>query len=110
MSAQGLSRAPLRMRAALIVLMTIGVLLGARLFYWQIVRWDDLSQRATDQRDYDTVLPARRGDILTSDGVLLANRLGADLLVTDSFNHRCARYQDGVFGYAWGKSGTGSGG
>ena len=72
MSAQGLSRAPLRMRAALIVLMTIGVLLGARLFYWQIVRWDDLSQRATDQRDYDTVLPARRGDILTSDGVLLA--------------------------------------
>ena len=35
--------------------------------------------------------------------------LGADLLVTDSFNHRCARYQDGTFAYSWGKSGTDKG-
>jgi uncharacterized protein (TIGR03663 family) len=35
--------------------------------------------------------------------------LGTDLVVTDSFNHRCARYTDGVFGYAWGKSGTDKG-
>lgn len=35
--------------------------------------------------------------------------LGADLLATDSFNHRCARYADGTLVYAWGKSGSGSG-
>jgi uncharacterized protein (TIGR03663 family) len=35
--------------------------------------------------------------------------LGSDLLVTDSFNHRCARYADGKFVYAWGKTGSGSG-
>lgn len=35
--------------------------------------------------------------------------LGTDLLATDSFNHRCARYVDGTLVYAWGKSGSGSG-
>jgi uncharacterized protein (TIGR03663 family) len=35
--------------------------------------------------------------------------LGADLLVTDSFNHRCARYTNGTLTYSWGKSGSGNG-
>ena len=36
--------------------------------------------------------------------------LGGDLLVTDSFNHRCARYSDaGALLYSWGKSGSGEG-
>ena len=35
--------------------------------------------------------------------------LGNDLVVTDSYAHRCARYQDGVFAYSWGKSGTDKG-
>jgi uncharacterized protein (TIGR03663 family) len=34
---------------------------------------------------------------------------GADLLVTDSFNHRCARYSNGTLVSSWGKSGTGRG-
>ena len=35
--------------------------------------------------------------------------LGADLVVTDSFNHRCARYTNGTLTYSWGKSGSGNG-
>jgi DNA-binding beta-propeller fold protein YncE len=35
--------------------------------------------------------------------------LGSDLLVTDSYNHRCARYREGALLYAWGKSGSGKG-
>ncbi len=36
--------------------------------------------------------------------------LGDDLVVTDSFAHRCARYsRDGVLVYSWGKSGNGEG-
>jgi DNA-binding beta-propeller fold protein YncE len=35
--------------------------------------------------------------------------LGPDLLVTDSYNHRCARYSHGNLVYSWGKSGMGQG-
>ena len=35
--------------------------------------------------------------------------LGSDLLVTDSFNHRCGRYTGGNLVYSWGKSGSGRG-
>jgi uncharacterized protein (TIGR03663 family) len=35
--------------------------------------------------------------------------LGSELLTTDSFNHRCARYADGTLVYSWGKSGTDKG-
>src|SRR5262249_14495197 len=35
--------------------------------------------------------------------------LGNDLLVTDSYNHRAARYADGTLVDSWGKSGSGAG-
>ncbi len=35
--------------------------------------------------------------------------LGADVVVTDSYNHRCARYTDTAMSYSWGKSGNGQG-
>ena len=35
--------------------------------------------------------------------------LGGDVVVTDSYNHRCARYPEGTFAYSWGKSGTDKG-
>ncbi len=72
MSAQVLSRAPIRMRAALMVIFAIGLVLAARLFYWQIVRWDEIRQRADKEQSVDTPIDARRGSILTSDGLLLA--------------------------------------
>lgn len=35
--------------------------------------------------------------------------LGSDLLATDSYNHRAARYANGSLVYSWGKSGSGRG-
>jgi len=35
--------------------------------------------------------------------------LGSDLLVTDSFSHRCGRYAGGNLVYSWGKGGSGRG-
>ncbi len=72
MSAQTLSRAPVRLRAALIVILAVGLVLAARLFYWQIVRWDDIRQRADKEQTINATIPARRGSIVTSDGLLLA--------------------------------------
>jgi cell division protein FtsI/penicillin-binding protein 2 len=72
MAAQNLSRAPLRMRAALIVILAIGVLLGVRLFWWQIIEMDQLVRRGSGQIRYFAPIYARRGDIVTADGTLLA--------------------------------------
>ncbi len=72
MSGQALSRAPVRLRAALIIILAVGLVLAARLFYWQIVRWDEIRQRADKEQVLDTKIEARRGSILTSDGLLLA--------------------------------------
>ena len=35
--------------------------------------------------------------------------LGSDVLVTDSYNHRAARYTGGTLSFSWGKSGSGKG-
>ncbi|MDE3088395.1 MAG: penicillin-binding protein 2 [Chloroflexota bacterium] len=72
MSGQTLSRAPTRLRAALLVILAVGLVLAARLFYWQIIRWDDLRQRAAKETHLNTIIDARRGAILTSDGLVLA--------------------------------------
>lgn len=72
MSTQAFSRAPRRMRMAFLILMAMGVVLAARLFYWQIIRWDELSKRADQQNSFITIVPAQRGDIWSSDGTLLA--------------------------------------
>ena len=34
---------------------------------------------------------------------------GEDVYVTDSYNHRFARYRDGTLAGVWGKTGSGSG-
>ncbi|MCI0474702.1 MAG: penicillin-binding protein 2 [Anaerolineales bacterium] len=67
-----LSRAPVRMRAALIVLLAVGFFLAARLFWWQIVEMDELTRRGIDQTKYYAPILARRGDIVTADATLLA--------------------------------------
>lgn len=72
MSAQTLPRAPIRIRLALIVIFIVGVGLGVRLFYWQIVQWDKLRKISDDQVSADVIIPARRGDIRTHDDVRLA--------------------------------------
>jgi cell division protein FtsI/penicillin-binding protein 2 len=60
------------MRLALSIIFVFGLFLAGKLFYWQIIRWDELSQAATEERDRAKPLYAHRGDIETGDGVLLA--------------------------------------
>lgn len=66
------ARAPARLRAALIVVLLMGLILAARLFWWQIVEMDTLTARGGEQLKYHAPLYARRGDIVTADGTLLA--------------------------------------
>lgn len=75
MFAQTLMRAPLRMRLAFSMILVIGIVLAARLFYWQILQWDKLSRLAEQQQAIDVPIPARRGDIQTRDGLRLATDL-----------------------------------
>lgn len=67
-----LARAPARLRAALIVIGLAGLLLAARLFWWQIVEMDTLLARGAGQLKFVAPLYARRGDIVTADGTLMA--------------------------------------
>ena len=72
MASQSLSRAPVRIRVALLLILAAGLLLGARLFYWQIIRWDDLRSRAEGEQAVKRTIEPRRGDISSSDGQLFA--------------------------------------
>jgi cell division protein FtsI (penicillin-binding protein 3) len=72
MAKQTLSRAPLRMRAALLAVLAVGFFLAARLFWWQIIEMDQLTRRDENQRKYYAPIYARRGDIVTTDATILA--------------------------------------
>lgn len=67
-----LARAPARMRVMFVALFAAGLFLAARLFFVQIVEMDRYSQSLSDQVQFKAILPARRGDIVTADGTLLA--------------------------------------
>lgn len=67
-----LARAPVRMRVMLVALFAAGFFLAARLFLIQIVEMDRYSQGISEQVQFKAILPARRGDIVTVDGTLLA--------------------------------------
>ncbi len=54
------------------MLIAVALVIVLRLFYWQVIRYDDLRERGMRQRNQIVVDYARRGDIVTSDGVLLA--------------------------------------
>ncbi len=73
MSAQAIPRAQFRMNLMQAVFLAVGLVLGARLFFWQIINWDALSQRALDQQINEEPIRARRGDIKTNDGLMLAS-------------------------------------
>lgn len=54
------------------ILLAGAVVIFVRLFYWQVMRHDDLAQVAIDVRERTITEYARRGDLVTSDGMLLA--------------------------------------
>lgn len=61
-----------RLTILLAIVCAAAVVILIRLFYWQVLRYDSLSQMALDQRERTITEYAKRGDILTSDGMLLA--------------------------------------
>ncbi|MBI3740882.1 MAG: penicillin-binding protein 2 [Chloroflexi bacterium] len=63
------------MRFIFPLILAIGLALGARLFYWQILQWDLLSARALTQQLNEEPIHAPRGDIKTNDGVILAREV-----------------------------------
>ncbi len=75
MAAPTLSRAPFRLQIAFLLVAGVGLLLAARLFYWQIIEWDRMKVAAAEGATIDATVPARRGDIITSDGLVLAAEL-----------------------------------
>jgi cell division protein FtsI/penicillin-binding protein 2 len=69
------------------LLTAAAVAIAVRLFYWQIIRYDDLSSLGNLERLHKTVEYARRGDVLTSDGVLLAS---------DIYSYEIAAHPDSI--------------
>lgn len=64
-----------RLNLISLIFVLTGFLLIARLFYWQILSGDQLSVLAQTQQQTTIELPARRGEILTSDNnYLVANQ------------------------------------
>ncbi len=72
-----------RLTWLLALLTAIAVMIILRLFYWQVMRHDDLQPKLIQDRALTEVLLARRGDIVSSDGVLLA---------TDIYNYEVAAH------------------
>lgn len=57
-----------KIRILLVTFFLLFVCLSARLFYWQVVVADELSQKAQGQYNSSTVTNAPRGNIMASDG------------------------------------------
>ncbi|MFZ5366448.1 MAG: peptidoglycan D,D-transpeptidase FtsI family protein [Patescibacteria group bacterium] len=57
-----------------------GFLVAGRLFYWQILQGEKLSSLASSQYSQEEEIPARRGQILTSDGFPLVTNKQAYLV------------------------------
>ena len=68
------------------LILVIFAAIVARLFYWQIVKGDDLRVQATAQYDEELVLPAARGAIKASDGQPLAINVPSYLVYAEP-NH-----------------------
>ncbi|OQY79405.1 MAG: hypothetical protein B6D41_22675 [Chloroflexi bacterium UTCFX4] len=54
------------------IMVAAALVITARLGYWQMARHDDLGELAVNLRERTMTEYAKRGDIITSDGVLLA--------------------------------------
>lgn len=63
----------MRIRAIKVIYILILTIIIFRLFYWQVIRFDDLSARAEKQHTVSSALDAPRGSIYFSDGTTLAS-------------------------------------
>lgn len=69
-----------RSRFVAILLLSVFLLVIGRLFYWQVIKADDLAEQARKQHTKANILSAPRGNILASDGSWLAGRVDGWLL------------------------------
>jgi len=69
-----------RVNFLLVFFVLLGLLITSRLFYWQIVSSESLSAIAASQHWVSFEVPAKRGNILASDGSPLASNKEAFLL------------------------------
>lgn len=61
-----------RTYALFIIMVAAALVIAGRLGYWQLTRHEDLQKLAGDLRERTITEYAKRGDILTADGILLA--------------------------------------
>lgn len=61
-----------RTYALFIIMVAAALVIAGRLGYWQLTRHEDLQKLAVDLRERTITEYAKRGDILTADGILLA--------------------------------------
>lgn len=69
-----------RAKALLLTFCFFAFLVSARLFYWQILESEKLQSLASSQYSQEEEIPARRGQILTSDGFPLVTNKEAYLV------------------------------
>lgn len=72
MSAQTSTQFSRRTYVVFTIMVAAALVIAGRLGYWQVVRHEDLNKLAVDLRERTITEYARRGDILTNDGILLA--------------------------------------
>ncbi len=61
-----------RLRVVASIIPVIAILVLIRLYYWQVIKGPSLASQASKQHQEVVVLNSRRGDILASDGNILA--------------------------------------
>src|SRR3972149_9686076 len=72
-----------RLRILPFILFTLGALVISRLFYWQILKGEELKVTAEKQHFESLEIPASRGEIKASDGSLLAGNQTAYLVYAE---------------------------
>lgn len=74
-----------RISILLVFFALTSLLLIGRLFYWQVIKAEELTAQAADQRENITKIPASRGKILTQDNFPLVSNKKAFLLFANPY-------------------------
>ena len=69
-----------RMFGILVVLLILLFALICRMFYWQVVRAEDMQQRAYSQQTKNRIISPKRGTIYDTNGVVLARSVSVETI------------------------------
>ena len=64
----------------LVVFMLLFVVLLARMVYWQVIKADELSQKAYSQQTKNSIISPKRGSIYDRNGVVLARSVAVETI------------------------------